>query len=176
MIEIRQRTERQIDYTGQVFNRWTVLSYHGMKRYGKEGRSHQHYWLCRCECGNESIIQIRSVISGTSKQCFECGVGVTGLTGHELYGTWLKMRSRCRNPKDADFHYYGARGIQVCERWDSFAKFLADVGERPTSTHSLDRIDNNGDYKPGNVRWAAHSEQMRNRRPWKIGGKISRVK
>lgn len=79
----------------------------------------------------------------------------------QLYGTWWMMKSRCSNPKQAGYQYYGARGIRVCERWNSFANFVADVGDRPPGT-SLDRIDNNGNYEPGNVRWATAIEQSRN--------------
>ena len=73
------------------------------------------------------------------------------------------MLDRCRNPKARDFKYYGDRGIKVCERWLRYENFLADMGRRPLG-HSIDRIDNDGNYEPGNVRWATHSEQMKNKR------------
>jgi len=73
------------------------------------------------------------------------------------------MRNRCSNPNHADFKYYGARGIKVCERWDDFLAFASDVGERPFGK-TLDRVDVNGNYEPSNIRWATHSEQMLNRR------------
>jgi hypothetical protein len=85
-------------------------------------------------------------------------------TGYRrTYQSWWDMRRRCSDPKRRDFVYYGARGIKVCERWESFAAFLADMGERPERM-SLDRIDVDGDYEPGNCRWAAWGEQRRNRR------------
>jgi hypothetical protein len=85
------------------------------------------------------------------------------------YRTWLNMRQRCSNPNANNYKNWGGRGICVCDRWnDSFAAFLADVGERPTEVHSLDRIDVNGNYEPGNVRWALPKEQAKNKRAkWK---------
>lgn len=74
------------------------------------------------------------------------------------------MRARCRNPKLPRFPLYGGRGIKVCERWQSFEAFLHDVGRAPSRAHSLDRIDNDGNYEPGNVRWATDTEQCRNMR------------
>lgn len=87
-----------------------------------------------------------------------------GLTGHELHRTWKDMKSRCYSASSPTYPYYGGRGIKMCDRWrTSFLAFLADVGERPEG-HSLDRIDNNGNYEPGNVRWADRSTQSKNTR------------
>lgn len=86
-----------------------------------------------------------------------------GRSHHPLYGIWKQMIQRCTNPRASHYSLYGGRGIQVCERWrTSFWDYVADVGERPPGK-SLDRIDNNGDYEPGNVRWASQSEQLLNR-------------
>lgn len=72
------------------------------------------------------------------------------------------MRNRCRNPKYPMYHRYGGRGIVVCERWNDFANFFADMGPRPSPSHTLERINNDGNYEPGNVRWATTAEQNRN--------------
>lgn len=80
------------------------------------------------------------------------------------YALWGKMRSRCKNPNATDYARYGGRGIGICDRWSDFDLFLADVGKRPSSEHSLDREDNDGHYEPGNVKWATRVEQQNNKR------------
>ena len=82
---------------------------------------------------------------------------------HPLYYTWRAMRKRCANPNSRDWKWYGARGIRVCKRWQNFANFLADVGERPKG-FEIDRRNNDGNYSPKNFRWATRSEQIRNSR------------
>ncbi len=88
---------------------------------------------------------------------------------HPLYRPCRAMRDRCNNPNNHAYQRYGARGITVCEAWNtSFAAFLADMGEKPSSAHSLDRIDNNGNYEPGNCRWATARQQNNNTRANRI--------
>jgi hypothetical protein len=82
------------------------------------------------------------------------------------YNAWVSLNQRCKNPKNPRWKDYGGRGVTVCARWrDSFEAFLADMGPRPSSEHSIDRINNDGNYEPGNVRWATRAEQYANRRP-----------
>lgn len=134
-------------------------------------------WLCACDCGVTSEILTGNLNNGTSRSCGCLKREVAskrflthGHSGTPTHGCWMAMRQRCINPNANGYAHYGARGIAVCDRWlESFENFLADMGERPSLRHSIDRYPNNdGNYEPGNCRWATKTEQMRNTRATKL--------
>lgn len=130
---------------------------------GKRNDPHPRLILV-CRCGKVGLVKEKNILSGLVKDCGCGGKHIDGRASHPLYPTWASMRHRCQNPADISYRNYGARGIKVCDRWNlSFWLFAKDVGDRPEGL-TLDRINGNGDYEPGNVRWATWEEQAANRR------------
>lgn len=150
---------KQIDLSNNKYNRWYVIC-------RANTPTKRPHWLCRCDCGNLDIIEGYNLRSGRSKSCGclqkEVVSKDTRDSDHPLYNMWTQMRNRCNNPKHKSFPSYGAKGIKVCERWNSFQNFIQDMGERPEG-YTLDRKDPEQGYHPDNCRWVTLEVQLRNR-------------
>ncbi len=153
---------------GQKLGKLTVLSFDRIDEHGKAA------WVCKCDCGVVKSIQ-GCKLRKSQKATRSCGcLVVDGLvrrsTTHGMrhsseYVIWTDMKQRCSNVNDPYYKDYGGRGIRVCDEWaGSFVAFYEHVGPRPSKRHTLDRSDPNGDYEPGNVKWAEWNEQANNRR------------
>jgi hypothetical protein len=160
----RERVTVQPLLNGTRFGRLVVVSDDGGPVNDKR------LCVCACDCGAEKRVSYRSLKRGATGSCGCLGREIAskrsrkhGLTGTPEYRCWHAMIARCRDPHAAGFEHYGGRGIRVCDQWQSFEGFLADMGPRPTLNHSIDRIDGTRGYEPGNCRWATTSEQARNR-------------
>lgn len=131
-------------------------------------------WECACICGARVIVEGIQLKKGNPKSCgcktremLSVASTTHGMTGGPTWKSWEAMHGRCTRAKDISYPNYGGRGIAVCERWRSFENFLADMGERPIGM-TIDRVDTNGDYEPGNCRWSTVLHQNRNKRNTKL--------
>lgn len=165
------------DLTGQKFGRLNVVS-------RAPNRGPHVMWNCVCDCGTHRIVRGSGLKTGNTLSCgclnreLHRDICLTRNTTHgksgrldkraPVYIVWNNMIQRCTNPKNTAWDNYGRRGINVCERWRTFENFYADVGDVPPGK-SIDRIDNDGDYEPGNVRWADRKTQVTNQRQRRRG-------
>ncbi len=156
------------DLAGRKFGRLTVL------RALPERIQRSIAWECRCDCGTVVNVPATKLLLGRKRSCGCLAKEVAAEShanhGHKrggkiskTYNAWAAMRDRCTNPRNSRWADYGGRGITVCSEWLTFDNFLRDMGEAPAGT-SLDRIDNERGYEPGNCRWATPDRQARNRR------------
>lgn len=147
------------DLSNRTIGEWFVLGWLGNGR-----------WLCRCSCGVlYSRYGTQLKLSARCLRCSNTKRAIHGLYGDKLRPSkvWRSMILRCDNENCSGFKDYGGRGIKVCERWYSIVAFYEDMGPRPSVKHSIDRIDNDGNYEPGNCRWATQKEQALNKRTTK---------
>ena len=161
-----------VDLTGKKFGKLTVLRYVGSK-------NRKTRWGCMCECGRDTVVVYQHLVIGHTKSCGCLHTAMLrarathGQRHAPEYASWAHIIQRCTNKNNISWPDYGGRGIKICDEWrHDFAAFYKHIGPKPTPLHTVERIDNDGHYTPGNVCWATKAEQNRNRR--KIFGRSLR--
>lgn len=155
------------DLSNKHFGRLTVLSFDHSDIHGHS------YWLCRCDCGEHTIVMSNNLKAGTTTSCgcyrrekIRETFTIHGLYNSRIYKTWISIRKRCNNKKAANYHLYGGRGIKVCDEWNdnfnTFYNWCLNHGYKEDLI--IDRINNNGDYEPDNCRWVDAITQSNNKR------------
>lgn len=166
MIDLPKKAQ---NLTGRRFGRLVVLCVDDIVKY--ESTTHI-IWRCLCDCGSEVLVRASNLRSGNSTSCgcrkkevLKDKATKHGMKSSPEYKSWCHIKDRCLNSKNKKWRHYGGRGITIHHGWvDDFQSFLDHIGPRPGPGHSVDRINNDGNYEPGNVRWATYTEQNRNRR------------
>lgn len=162
-------TNKRYDLTGLTFDRLTVVKLHG------KSAARNLIWECKCKCGNTCNITGKSLRSKGKKSC-GCinrellivrnkNNATHGMSGTKAYNTWARMKQRCEDINYHGYKDYGGRGISVYDKWSKdFTEFYKYMGDPPSKKYSIDRIDNDSNYEPGNVKWSTSTEQCNNRR------------